>query len=102
MMNIEAISGLLPVEAGGFLSPSQMASAAAPSQFAPWFAQQLEQVNSQLAQADASAQRLAAGEPVEVHDVMIQMEEAKMTLQLVMQVRSTLLEGYSEILRMSI
>ena len=46
--------------------------------------------------------QLAAGEPVELHDVMIAMEEADLSLRLALQVRNKLVEAYQEIQRMQV
>jgi flagellar hook-basal body complex protein FliE len=78
-------------------------SAATPSgNFGAWFSAQLAQVNRELNTAELDVQRLAAGENVAVHDVMLGLEHAKMSLQLVMQVRTVLLEGYQEMMRMAL
>jgi flagellar hook-basal body complex protein FliE len=47
-------------------------------------------------------QQLAAGAPVNLHQVMIGLEESRMSFQLLMQVRNRLLEGYQEVMRMQV
>ncbi|WP_374351378.1 flagellar hook-basal body complex protein FliE [Chitinimonas sp.] len=68
--------------------------------FAGWFAQELSQVNQQLLTADHGVQQLAAGQASNLHQVMINLEEAKVSLQMVMQVRNHLLDAYRELLQM--
>jgi flagellar hook-basal body complex protein FliE len=46
--------------------------------------------------------RLAAGDTDNLHQVMIALEEAKLSFQLMVQVRNKLLESYQDILRMQI
>jgi flagellar hook-basal body complex protein FliE len=53
-------------------------------------------------QADASALKLATGSPVDVHQVMLNMEQASLGLQAALQVRNKLVDAYQEIMRMSI
>ncbi len=52
--------------------------------------------------ADAAAAALADGRTDDVHAVMVAMEEANLALQLAIQVRNRLLEGYQELLRMQV
>lgn len=100
-MNVEAISFLAPVGEPSLL-PSGQQAAAPSGQFGQWFTEQLSQVNDKLTLADRGVRQLAAGEPIDVHNVMIDLEEAKMSLQLMMQIRTTLLESYKEVMSMSI
>jgi len=46
--------------------------------------------------------QLAAGMPVELHDVMIAQDRAALSLDLAVQVRNRLLESYHEVMRMQI
>jgi flagellar hook-basal body complex protein FliE len=68
--------------------------------FGAWLASAVGDVNQQLARADQSLQQLAAGETQNLHQVMIALEEARIGVQLVVQVRNRLLEAYQEVLRM--
>jgi flagellar hook-basal body complex protein FliE len=54
------------------------------------------------AQADASSLKLAAGEPVDIHEVMLNTEQASLGFQVALQVRNKLVDAYSEIMRMSL
>ncbi len=54
------------------------------------------------AQADASTLQLATGEAVDVHDVMLQVEQASLGFQVALQVRNKLVDAYQEIMRMSL
>ena len=54
------------------------------------------------AQADASSLKLASGEPVDLHEVMLNTEQASLGFQVALQVRNKLVDAYSEIMRMSI
>ncbi len=46
--------------------------------------------------------KLLAGEPVDLHQVMLQMEESFVNLNLALQVRNKIIEAYQEIQRMQI
>jgi flagellar hook-basal body complex protein FliE len=45
---------------------------------------------------------LIAGEPIDLHEVMISAEEASVAFDLMMEIRNKLLEAYQEIQRMQI
>ncbi len=98
-MAIEAVEFIPPLRE---ISIDALAAPRAGADFGVWLTQALGKVNSSLAQADAGLQRLAAGEAENLHQVMIAAEEARLGLQLLVQVRNRLLEGYQEILRMSV
>ncbi|QVQ26143.1 flagellar hook-basal body complex protein FliE [Achromobacter deleyi] len=62
----------------------------------------LNGTNRALLRTEADAQRLAVGEVQNLHQVMIHMEEAKASFQLLLQVRNRLLDAYQEVMRMQI
>lgn len=62
----------------------------------------LGKVDHQIAEADSLVRRFALGEPIPVHQVTIALEQARISLELAMQVRSRLLEGYREIMNMQL
>ena len=68
--------------------------------FASWFTQQAERVNTQIAQSEVQLQALASGEAQNLHQVMISLEEARLSFQLLAQVRNRVLEAYQEVMRM--
>ena len=53
-------------------------------------------------QADAQGSALAAGEPVEIHDVMLAYDRASLSMQLAIQVRNKMVEAYQDIMRMQV
>ena len=62
----------------------------------------VSQVNEQLNSSEMALQQLAAGAPVNLHQVMIGLEESRMSFQLLMQVRNRLLEGYQSVMNMQV
>jgi len=88
-----------PVE----LQPAALPGAqAAPADFASWLTRSLDGVNQQLVQADHGVQSLAAGEAQNLHQVRISLEQARIGIQLLAQVRNRLLDAYQEIMRMQV
>jgi len=106
-MSVEAINAiefLAPAQPVRFDAETAPAGGAggAGGGFAAWLDKELGNVNDQIVNADNQVRKLAAGEVDNLHQVMISMEEAKMTFQLALQVRNRLLEAYQEVLRMQI
>lgn len=86
--------GLVPTNAGSAASSTKG--------FESLFVSEMQKVNGQMMQADASLQAFTMGSGESVHDVMLSMEQARLSFQLMVQVRNKLLEGYQDILRMQI
>lgn len=61
-----------------------------------------DSINMSLIEADNTAQKLAMGENIPSHEVMIAMEKARLELNLAVQVRNKLLDAYQEITKMQI
>lgn len=98
-MNIEAVN-FLASAALPDLAPATGTAPGPTGAFSTWFAEQLGQANADLQRADLSLQSLAAGAAPNLHQVMIDMEQAKLSLQLVAQVRNHLLDAYRELMQM--
>jgi flagellar hook-basal body complex protein FliE len=80
--------------------PTRAAAAAAPG-FADALGQLITSTESSAAGANDAIARMLQGSG-DVHDAMIAMQKAEMTLQLTVQVRNKLVQAYQEIMRMSI
>lgn len=94
---------------GGFSSAFDGASSAqnaakgpAESRFEQALKDTISRVNETQNSADASVQRMASGLEPNVHNTMLQLEQAEISLKLAMQVRSKALEAYQEIMRMQV
>ena len=96
-MTVEAIAAIGAIAAPETLAPA--ASAAQGGGFGAWFTQELGQVNQTLAVAEQDVRQLAAGQVENMHQVMIHLEEAKLSFQLLAQVRNHLLDAYQEVMR---
>ncbi|HVE55120.1 MAG TPA: flagellar hook-basal body complex protein FliE [Ramlibacter sp.] len=59
-------------------------------------------LNAQLAASQVELQRLATGEAQNLHQVMMNLEETRLSFQLFMQVRNRLLEAYQDVMKMQV
>src|SRR6476659_188232 len=59
----------------------------------------LEQVNGAQQHADGMVEALALGEPVDVHQVMLSLNEASNAMNLTLQLRNKALDAYQELMR---
>lgn len=66
------------------------------------FLLELLKVNDKQINGEHLLQDLASGKTDNIHHVMLSLEDAKLSLQLLVQVRNKLLEGYQDILRMQV
>ena len=64
--------------------------------------EKLGEVNEKQIAADVATEAFISGEDIDIHEVMLITEEAKMSLQLAVQVRNKLVEAYQEINRMQL
>lgn len=62
----------------------------------------VEQANEYQVQADHASKELMAGRTKNIHETMLTLERADMSLKLMMQVRNKVLDAYREIMRMQV
>ena len=98
-MSIPAIEAVEAISVPVASAWSQMPKG---SQFDALVSAGLDNVNHALLRTETDAQRLAVGDVQNLHQVMINMEEAKASFQLLLQVRNRLLDAYQEVMRMQI
>jgi flagellar hook-basal body complex protein FliE len=102
---ISALPALAATDAPlGFIPPAAAAVAegGTPSAFGSAVTQGLQQVDGSLQASQADLRRLAAGDVSSLHQVMVRLEESRLSMQLVLQVRNRLLESYQELMRMQV
>jgi len=62
----------------------------------------VQEVESRQRRADLAIQDLHTGGATNIHEVMIALEEAEISMRLFVQVRNKALEAYQEIMRMQV
>jgi len=70
--------------------------------FADWLAKEIESVNQKIVDSDTQIRKLAVGDATNLHQVMTSLTKAKMSFELVVQVRNKMLEAYQDIMRMQV
>jgi flagellar hook-basal body complex protein FliE len=101
-MNVEALQALGPQDEVGPPLRAPTAAAAALPDFAQRISEGLQGVNQQLLANQVDLQQLAAGQVHNLHEVMVRLEESRISLQLLLQVRNRVLEAYQDVMRMQV
>lgn len=103
---IAAIQSSLPMEKAASLAhwvdPGIAKGASNAIGFSELVSQGLVHVNQQLLTSQTDLQNLAVGNVQNLHQIMIRLEESKLSFQLMMQVRSRLLEAYQDVMKMQL
>jgi flagellar hook-basal body complex protein FliE len=99
-----AIEALQAVQMAGTLTaPAGMNGAQETAKgFGDWLQHEISSVNDQIVKADDGVRRLALGETDNLHQVMMNLEQAKLSFELMVQVRNKLLDAYQELMRMQV
>lgn len=102
MIGIDPVAALNAIDLPLSAVTPQSAAPAQGSSFGDWIASGMSTVNSSVISAEKGVQQIALGQAGNLHDVMIRLEEARLSLQLLIQVKTRVLEAYQEILRMQV
>jgi flagellar hook-basal body complex protein FliE len=91
--------GILPTN---LLSVDKPTPADSQQKFASFLKESMNHVNRAQLQSDAATQKLANGEKIDLHEVMIISQKASITLQATMEIRNKVIEAYQEVMRMQV
>lgn len=92
---------IIPVTSGATSFTPKPAESAGKG-FAELLNEKLEEINSLQQESDMMIQKFATGEVEDLHQVMLAVERASLTVQLAVQVRNKVIEAYQEVSRMQI
>jgi flagellar hook-basal body complex protein FliE len=101
LLNIPQVPSLTPVS--GSSNPGQGSGAPGAQgdvAFGDLLKQALQEVNQVSAQADVEARNLMTGESADMHTAMLAVQKADLSFQMMMAVRSKLIDAYREVMRM--
>jgi flagellar hook-basal body complex protein FliE len=100
-----AIHAVLPVQPATATTDAPiapLAPAAAGPSFGQLVSEGLAEVNAQLLTSQADLQQLAVGNVQNLHQIMIRLEESRLSFELMMQVRNRVLEAYQDLMKMQV
>lgn len=80
---------------------SQVTNEAGPS-FKETLQTALGEVNEAMKAADSATQKFASGQATSLHEVMIAMEKADLSLRTLSAVRNKVVDAYQEVMRMQV
>lgn len=98
MSNIGKIDFLLPNKFDTE-SPDKSSEKSSGVDFSDLLKNALSGVNDAQLNADEAVQKVLNGETQSIHDTMIALQKADVSLKLMLEVRNKLLEAYQEIMR---
>lgn len=102
--NIPSINRLVPglIERTTQSPAGQQSADVKPTQenFTDMLSNMLSSVNDLHGEAGAIQEALLKGEPVELHEVMIKLEEAGIATDLLLEIRNKLVNGFNDLMRM--
>lgn len=100
-MPIESISGL-PAALPELTLPQGIGTARPQASFQDLLADAITQVDSYQHTSDDKLQVLASGEETDIHGTMIALQEAEISMRLLVSVRNKVLEAYNQVMNMSL
>lgn len=72
------------------------------STFGSLFSDQIRKTNELQHRSDLEVQKFLTGESEDIHDMMIAMEEATISLEMTTQIRNKVIEAYQELKNMQL
>jgi flagellar hook-basal body complex protein FliE len=102
---IEPVGALMAqpqLSAPGDSGIAPAAGAAIPNAFSTLIQGGVEDLNASVGAAESAMSDLAAGKTGELHDLMISLERARISVQTFVQVRNKLIDSYQELMRMQL
>ena len=99
-MKIDRLSGQNALDQ---MRPGERLSSGAKSEtIGASFARALQSLSEMEHRSDSMLSQLAAGDDVDIHQVMINLEETDISFRIALGIRDRLVEAYREIMRMSV
>lgn len=100
LQNLSPLSPLSPIGAAKPAQGNGPAGAEGELGFGDLLKQALQEVNQASAQAEVEARNLMTGEGADMHSAMLAVQKADLSFQMMMAVRSKLIDAYREVMRM--
>jgi len=101
-MNISFPSASKVLQAKSTISTPTNTPFEAQKNFASVLKDSIEKINEAQNQSDVMTEKLARGENVDLHQVMIASQKASITMSATIEVRNKVIEAYQEVMRMQV
>ncbi|MGH8080944.1 MAG: flagellar hook-basal body complex protein FliE [Lysobacter sp.] len=103
-MSIDALAALMSAQSAGAAAPTLAPPAAAPAgqSFGSMLLANVMHADASVQASEKAVESFALDGRTPPHQVMIALEEARMSLHFALQVRNRLVEGYQELMRMQL
>ncbi len=99
MNEINKTAFLLPNKLGEANNSSSSGKTESKADFSSLLKDAIKDVNDAQLEADSAVQEVLNGETTNIHDTMVALQKADVSLKLMMEVRNKLLEAYQEVMR---
>ncbi|HTR99668.1 MAG TPA: flagellar hook-basal body complex protein FliE [Bacteroidota bacterium] len=100
-MNVNQVLTLVPGPASRSKALEKSVSETTAT-FGQTLAKAVADVNALQAEAGKAAESMVKGEAVDLHDVMVAVEKAKTSFELLMEIRNKTISAYQELMRMQV
>jgi len=97
-LNLSQLPSIKPLTEAG-ATPGQGTSASNGADFGDILKQALQEVNAAQSTAEQEARNLMTGETTDMHTAILAVQKADVSFQMMMAVRSKLIDAYREVMR---
>ena len=98
----EELRGIGGIEGGTGMDAGQLRHISTGESFGEMLSRAVGSVDNAMKESDQQIENFIAGKTDNVHDVMISMQRAKLSFQMMVEIRNKAIEAYHEISRMQI
>lgn len=102
LLELRGLQPLRDVELSPLKQGQELKPVSAENSFSDMLTDAINSVDQAMKESDQKVQSFIAGETENVHDVMIAMQRAQVSFQLMTEIRNKAIETYHEISRMQI
>lgn len=102
MSFVDAVAAVGPATIDSAVLPGVQASPSPSMSFSSVLMAGIEQVDQTIGQADRLVAAYALDDSIPIHQVTYALEQARLSMELMLQVRTQLLESYQELMRMQL
>lgn len=99
---VQAVGAVNPIDRSAMTQALAPAEHSTATSFSQVLLAGIASVDRNVAVADAEVRAFATGDSIPVHQVTFALEQARLSLELMLQVRTRLVEGFQQIMNMQL